>query len=356
MMTTPKLINALLDTDTVRMRDANSVATKLEAMAAVGPQKFMAVSDFDFTLSRYHNSNGDKCYSTHGLFSQIAEDTDPEFAKQIHDLRQKYIQIEYCPEMKMEQKIPYMESWWKESHELIVQHKPTKELLRKAVKRTERIRLRDGCADFLWALNRAQVPLVLFSAGIGQIIEYVLRYQANHRQLEAEACGRSLLDNIHIISNFMLFDDDDVCTGFTDPLIHTFNKNRTVVQQEAPFFHKIADRTSVLLLGDSLGDIHMDVGIEKETVVLKIGYLNFDIDSLLDRYLDEYDIVLVDDQSMDVPNRILEHIGAHSSNTDQQQQMMMMAPIEKKMKQQECGGGTTTAADISNLMIQQEMN
>jgi 5'-nucleotidase len=99
------------------------------------------------------------------------------------------------------------------------------------------------------ALNKCDVPLVLFSAGIGQIIEHIIEFQTPPEQQP--------FPNIHIISNFMVFSEppDDVCIGFTEPLIHTFNKNGTVVQPEAPFFHKIANRSSVLLLGDSLGGL-----------------------------------------------------------------------------------------------------
>ncbi|VDL68004.1 unnamed protein product [Nippostrongylus brasiliensis] len=50
----------------------------------------------------------------------------------------------------------------------------------------------------------------------------------------------------------------------------------------------------------------MDVGVAHSGTVLKIGYLNSQVDELLDSYLDGFDIVLIQDQTMDVPDLIMQ--------------------------------------------------
>ena len=67
--------------------------------------------------------------------------------------------------------------------------------------------------------QRAQVPFLIFSAGIADVIEEVCRQQLHH----------PLPPNVHIVSNRMLFEGEengggDKLTGFTEPVFHVFNK------------------------------------------------------------------------------------------------------------------------------------
>lgn len=115
----------------------------------------------------------------------------------------------------------------------------------------------------------------------------------------------------HIDSNLYNY-VQDVCTAFSEPLIHTFVKNASVIDHDLPFFKSLRERTNVILLGDSFGgnnrtffcstsdetldldssDLQMDVGVEREGVALKIGFLNFNVDQLMDKYKQGFDVRL----------------------------------------------------------------
>lgn len=279
----------------VRIQNPERVFKKLEKIINDGFDDLLLITDFDYTLSRFHQ-NGERCWTTHGVFEAAARHVSTDLVEELHRMKDKYTKIEFDPTMSIEEKTPYMEKWWTESHNYIVKHKFTKQVITEAVKESQ-VRFRDGAPEFLKSVSQHGVPLVLFSAGIGNIIEIFLDQQMHQ-----------VPENLHIISNMMEFDNEGVITNFTEPLIHTFNKNASVVDQEKPYFHSVSNRTNVLLFGDSLGDLHMDVGVEREGEILKIGFLNFNFDQLYPKYFDSYDIVLWDDQTMNVPMQIFTHI------------------------------------------------
>jgi hypothetical protein len=80
------------------------------------------------------------------------------------------------------------------------------------------------------------------------------------------------------LSRDVLFNDDCVSfegelKGFKGDLVHVFNKNESVVHK-SEYFEKLTHRDSILLMGDSLGDLHMAEGAEKCANLLTIGFLD----------------------------------------------------------------------------------
>lgn len=300
----PNMLNSPLYGIKVRCQDVDRVQRKLQKFFNDGFDKLMVVSDFDYTISRFNDADGKKCCTTHGVFELENPFFNSYLRQKCVQLKEHYLPIEFNPNIAEADKIPLMEEWWRGTHKAILDSKISyKDLANIVVNST--LQLRDGADEFLFQLNDNGVPLVIFSAGIGNIIEIYLK-----------AMLGGFPENLHLISNMMNFDENGIAESFSEPLIHTFCKNASVIHQEHGFFKAASNRSNIILLGDSLGDLNMDVGVLNEGCVLKIGFLNFNYDSLYQKYMDGYDIVLLNDQTMNIPLSILNLIGARNEKLD----------------------------------------
>ncbi len=111
----------------------------------------------------------------------------------------------------------------------------------------KRILLRKGAEDFFKELHEKNIPLLIFSAGVGGIIK---------GHLESKGL---LYNNIHIISNFFDYDKNGRVKGYKSKIIHSFNKDELAIKG-TKYFDMIKQRKNTILIGDSLGDIDMANG------------------------------------------------------------------------------------------------
>ncbi|PSN52496.1 7-methylguanosine phosphate-specific 5'-nucleotidase [Blattella germanica] len=144
----------------------------------------------------------------------------------------------------------------------------------------------------LHRLETSDVPVLVFSAGLGDSVTAVLKYHD------------ALLSNVHIISNYLKFNGIQV-NGFQGDIIHSMNKNEHAVEN-SDYFELLSGRSNVLLMGDEIGDAGMAAGVQNANVILKIGFLYDRVEDRLEEFLSHFDIVLIDDQTMDVVNGILD--------------------------------------------------
>ena len=125
-----------------------------------------------------------------------------------------------------------------------------------------------------------------------------------------ETLLKQLAEETPVVSNWLRFDSDGVVCGFSQPLLHMFNKNGLFVRQqigEAKWDGELTrGRELCLLLGDGLGDATMAQGLPLD--VVKIGFLNETdparIAARLPAYEDAFDLVLLGDQSFEY---VLDH-------------------------------------------------
>jgi cytosolic 5'-nucleotidase 3 len=141
--------------------------------------------------------------------------------------------------MTKEEKTPFMIEWWTKTFELIIDSQISRENLIEIV-RNSTTHLKDGCQWLFHTLERCEIPLLIFSAGLGDIIQEWIIQQ----------CGS--FKNMKIVSNFMSFDyNSNIITGFQGNMIHIFNKNEGVLL-DTEYEKQIENRHNVILLGNFL--------------------------------------------------------------------------------------------------------
>jgi cytosolic 5'-nucleotidase 3 len=143
-------------------------------------------------------------------------------------------------------------------------------------------------------LQENDIPILIFSAGIGNIIEEFLKSK------------NKLTPNVYILSNTFVFDQDGNATDYKGPIIHVFNKSEA--QLTDPKYTKIIkERENVILLGDNIEDLQMAENIDKN-LLITIGFLNANIEENIEKYKENFDIVITNDNSMKYVYDVLKEI------------------------------------------------
>jgi 5'-nucleotidase len=169
----------------------------------------------------------------------------------------------------------------------------TKNLIKLVVKEKP-LSFRKGSLEFLSMLNKKGIPVVFMSAAPGDMLNEYLK------------ANKLLLSNVYVISNLYEFDSKGRAIKIKEPIIHTFNKDETSIKG-FPIYEKIKNRKNVILLGDEIGDLGMIEGFEYNNLI-KIGFLNEEVDKNLNLYKNNFDVVILNDGSMDYVNKLLGEI------------------------------------------------
>ena len=214
-----------------------------------------------------------------------------EFKSKWKDLFNKYYPIEIDPKIKMEDKIMHMTIWWEKTFEMMIKYGLTIKDLNYAWS-CNYTYLRDWFDYFYALLEKNNIPFVVMSAWIKELIEAFFIYNLDK------------LENIDIIANEMIWNNDWKIEWYKKPIIHVFNKAESLISSHKNIFNKIKNKKNVILLWDSLWDHHMIEWFEYDNLI-KIWFLNNDIDWLYEEFIDRYDVVIKWDGDMSFINDLL---------------------------------------------------
>jgi len=259
-----------------------------------GVEKLHVLADFDRTLTKAF-VNGE---NTPSLISVLRDEDylTPDYPKKAKAFYEKYHAIEISPDISIEEKTKLMKEWWTKHFQLLIDSNLNIKDIEQAMKSSNLI-FRDRVSELLDILKDNDIPLVvLSSSGIGR--ESIASYLKNKQKL---------FENIHIISNSFNWDKNGKAISVNQPVIHGMNKNETVIDSFPEIYNTVKDRKNVILLGDSISDIDMITGFDYDNLI-KIGFLNENIEENLENYKQKYDVLILNDSSAEFIVNLLQEI------------------------------------------------
>ena len=243
--------------------------------------KFYVVADFDRTLTEGASD------STWGVFAN-ANQVGDEYKQKRTALYNKYRPMEIDPTISDDEKSIAMTEWWQAHINLFYEYGVKEEAVKNAVA-AGNLKYRDGAKKFLKKMYDLCVPVIIVSAGIGNVIEEFLKLENDY------------YDNIKIVSNFIIFENGEF-KKIAGEIIHALNKN--IVNLDEHSKHNLEEIKNILLLGDGFADLKMIPEEEKENAIT-IGFLDEKIEENLELYNKGFDIVLTNEGSFEDVNKIL---------------------------------------------------
>ncbi|MEN8252943.1 MAG: haloacid dehalogenase-like hydrolase [Patescibacteria group bacterium] len=275
----------------VHIGDKKSFQNKLDQLKKAGHEFLHVVADFDRTLTRNSGKDG-KTYTSANLLQQTGI-ISKSLQDNIKELYAHYYPIETSRLIPFEERKAKMIEWWTKNYEAFIEAGINRDHFLEAV-RENKMLLRPGAHDFIEILRAKNIPLVIFSAGSGDSINFFLE----HNELKHPG--------IDVISNYIEFDKDGRAVGYDESFIHSHNKHESLGNN--PVLNKHAlERKNVILLGDLIEDTLVADNIDYLTIV-KVGFLNENIEDNLDEYKRVFDVVITHDGPMDSVHEILQEI------------------------------------------------
>ena len=255
-----------------------------------GYQNLHILSDFDRTLT-YGSVDGVKTPSIISMLRDGNHLTEG-YAEKAHALFDKYHPIEIDQNINLDEKKKLMKEWWEKHNKLLIESNLSKSDLEDIVVNGN-VKFRKGITEFLDYIHKNNIPLVILSAsGCGDAIKMFFQE------------AKKDYPNIYYVTNQFNWNKKGRAISSREPIIHSMNKDETVLKQIPEIYKIVKDRRNVLLLGDSISDLGMIKGFDYETLI-KIGFLNFDYNKSIKDYRENFDVVLEGDGDFGYVNELI---------------------------------------------------
>lgn len=195
------------------------------------------------------------------------------------------LELDYTLDVMEKQKI--MKEWANKSFTLVAKY-ITEDNINKALENAN-MHFRKGAKEFLIKMNSMNIPVIIMSSGVGNIVKAFL---------EKEKC---LFNNIKIVSNFYEFKNGETYIDLNN-IMATVNKEYKKIPEDIR--KEIEKNENTLVFGDLIEDIKM-ANEEKLSNTITFGFLDVNVEQNLEAYKNNFDVVLTEDNNFNDVIKIL---------------------------------------------------
>ena len=231
------------------------------------------ITDFDHTLTTKNSQN---CW---GIISTIPN-ISKEYIKQSKENNDLYFPIEQDDSINNDIKNKMMKKWYEEHAKMLIKYNLKEKDINEA-SQNDSIILREGVIEFLEFTNKNNIPVIIISAGISNIIEGVLKKH------------NCFFNNVYVTSNIFKFENGKL-KSLRNKIIHSLNKGKIDIPTKIKEI--IKEKDEVIIIGDNIDDSKVKIKENKKS--LKIGFLNYEDNNKFNNFKKHFDIVYNKDASL----------------------------------------------------------
>ena len=241
-------------------------------------KNFYVITDFDRTLTSKESQ------PSMGI---VPKYLGGECLKERTKIFKHYRPLELDYTIKEKEKQNIMKEWANKSFTLLSKYL-TQDIIGKALENAN-IHLRVGAKEFLQYMKNKNIPVIIMSSGVGNIVKAFL---------EKEGC---LFDNVKIVSNFFEFKNGNAHIDLNS-IMATSNKEYNKIPENIR--NQLEEKETALLFGDLIEDIKM-ANKEKISNTITFGFLDANVEQNIEKFNKNFDIVLTDENNFNDVIKIL---------------------------------------------------
>lgn len=251
-----------------------------EKLKSFSKNNFYVICDFDRTLTHSFNKNGSKASTSNGILRDNGYLSE-EYCKLAKDIFSIYYPLEKDNSLTFREKKNKMIEWWQKHLEIKKKFGLNKNLIEEVSKKSY-LNYREYAKEFLELCFKFNIPVIIFSAGEGDIIVNSLKHED------------MLFSNMRIISNFYEFDSDGNILRYLGDIIHSLNKSE-VELKGSDILKDLESKENCILIGDKIEDLGM--ARKEHKAIYSFGFLNEDVEENLSSYKAHFDELILNDGS-----------------------------------------------------------